>query len=135
MREGTWRTRWARLLVVAALAAGCTPFGLARGDHWQGISTGDFGPCPSFDFVEVVIDEGRFGGYAETQHEWGTTVWDIRGRRDGDQVALETRTGDPRVSAQSVRWTGTYNAVFWEVRETPPGPGCPVPRVVRFQRK
>jgi hypothetical protein len=136
MRGGTRRTMWGGLLLLGALATGCTPFGLARGDHWQGISTGDLGPCPSFDFVELVLDEGRFGGWAQTDHPWGATSWDIRGRlAEGHQAAFETRTEDPRVATRSVQWTGAYNSIFWEVRETPASPGCPVPRVVRFQRK
>src|SRR5262249_14022888 len=46
------------LLLVVLLATGCV--GFARGDYWAGISTGDLGPCPSFDF-DINIDDDKVG--------------------------------------------------------------------------
>ena len=87
-------------MVLGAFLAGCTPFGLARGDYWAGISTGDIGPCPSFD-MQLAIEENRIDGSATTDHPFGLVLWDIRGVVGPENaVMIETRTGDPRVARQ-----------------------------------
>jgi hypothetical protein len=121
-------------LLLACTLGGCPPFGLARGDYWAGISTGDIGPCPSFD-MELAIHENRIDGSATTDHSFGMVLWDIRGvESPQNEVMIETRTGDPRVARQIIRWTGKKNAVFWYLTETP-DPSCPKPRTIGFQRK
>jgi hypothetical protein len=122
------------LLVLVATLGGCPPFGLARGDYWSGLSTGDLGPCPSFD-IDLAIAEDRVSGTATTEYSFGTVLWDVRGlRSDKDEVTVEIRTGDPRVTRQITVWTGAYNAVFWHLTERP-DPSCPKPRTVGLQRK
>jgi hypothetical protein len=123
------------LLVVVAALGGCPPFGLARGDYWSGISTGDLGPCPSFD-VDLSIAQDQVSGTATTEHSFGMVLWDVRGQRsDKDEVKVEIRTGDPRVAQQITVWTGAYNSVFWHLTEAAPSAGCPKPRTVGLQRK
>jgi hypothetical protein len=130
MERSGWRLGLT-LGLVAALGAGC--IGLARGDIWAGISTGDLGPCPYFT-LDLVKDGDRIGGQAETQHDWGTTLWDVRGMVNGSQVTLETETGDPRVARRRLTWTGTFNPILWDLT-LPPTPDCPAPRVARLQRR
>jgi|RhiMetdeSRZDD1v2_1073273.scaffolds.fasta_scaffold205451_1 hypothetical protein len=121
------------LLLLAALT-GCVPFGLARGDYWTGISTGDLGPCPSFE-VEIAIAEDRVSGTATSEYPFGTVLWDVRGQvSPTNEVLVEIRTGDPRVTRQIIRWTGTYNVMFWHLTEGP-DPSCPKPRTVALQRR
>jgi hypothetical protein len=128
------RGRIARIALLGAALAACTPFGLARGDYWAGISTGDLGPCPAFDF-DINVDEDNIGGVATSEYPFGTVLWDVRGvKSGGGQVQVETRTGDPRVAPQRLVWTGTYNAVLWDLTQ-PGGSGCPKPRTARLQRK
>lgn len=127
------RGRVARIALLAAALAACTPFGLARGDYWTGISTGDLGPCPAFDF-DIVIDGDTVGGAAMSEYEFGTVLWDVRGVVGaGRQVQLETRTGDPRVATPRLLWTGSYNTVFWDLTQSG-APGCPK-RVAGLHRK
>jgi hypothetical protein len=121
--------RWTML--VAVVTAGC---GLARGDYWTGISTGDLGPCPSFEF-EIVIEDDRVSGTATSEFDWGTALWEVRGLVGPDRrVTLQTRTPDPRVPQPSLTWTGTYNALLWDVTLTPDA-RCPRARVARLQRR
>lgn len=121
---------WMLLLL---LTAGCTPLGLARGEYWTGTSTGDLGSCPSFEFEISLVDDA-VTGTATSEFEWGTALWEIRGRVASDrQVSLETRTDDPRVARPKLTWTGTYNPVLWSLTERP-DPGCPS-RTARLQRR
>ena len=121
-------------ILVAVLWAGCTPLGFTRGDYWTGTSTGDLGACAPFEF-EVVIEDGRIGGYATTEFEWGTTQWELRGLVGPERrVTLETRTEDPRVPEPTLTWTGTYNPVFWSITHGPDA-SCPAPRTARLQRR
>ncbi len=124
----------APLALAVLLTTACTPLGLARGDYWTGRSTGDLGPCPSFEF-ELAIDEGKVAGSATSEFEWGTTLWEIRGQV-GDQrrVTLETRTQDPRVAYGKLSWTGTINPILWEITSAP-DPTCPKPRTAKLQRR
>ena len=95
-------------MLLASLTTGCV-FGFTRGDFWEGKSTGDLGACVPFDF-HVVVEDGRIGGYAVTDFEWGTTQWELRGLVGPERrVTLETRTQDPRVPQPSLTWTGRYN--------------------------
>ena len=126
------RPPWASLLLV--LLASCTPFGFARGDYWTGISTGDLGPCPPVQF-DVTIDEGRIGGSATSEHEWGATLWQVRGLiSSGSQVQVETKTEDPRVARRTIQWTGSFNPLFWDLTEAA-DPACTKPRVVSLHRR
>jgi hypothetical protein len=126
------RGRIARIALLVAGLAACTPFGLARGDYWRGISTGDLGPCPPFDF-DLALDGDAIGGAAESEYPFGTVLWDVRGQRAGEQVRVETRTGDPRVKNQRLVWTGAYNPIMWDLTLAA-SPDCPVPRIARLQR-
>jgi hypothetical protein len=128
------RRRLLRLGLGAALAAGCTPLGLARGDLWEGTSTGDLGACAPFEF-HLVIDEGRISGSATAEYEWGMALWELRGLVGPERrVTLETKTDDPRVTQPSLTWTGTVNPIYWELTHGP-DPDCPTPRTVKFQRR
>jgi hypothetical protein len=120
-------------MLLALLLAACTPFGLARGDYWTGISTGDLGPCPPFEF-EISMADDMITGSATSEFEWGTALWDVKGRLTADrQVSLETRTEDPRVARPRLAWTGTYNPVLWTLTQEP-DPACPQ-RTARLQRR
>jgi hypothetical protein len=119
-------------VLVALLAAGCV--GFARGDYWTGISTGDLGPCPSFDF-ELVIDEDKVGGTATSEFDFGTVLWEVRGLIGPDRrVTVQTKTGDPRAPQPSLTWTGSYNVVLWDLTLTPDS-RCPRARVARLHRR
>lgn len=121
-------------VALAMLVAACTPFGFARGDFWTGKSTGDLGGCVPFDF-HLVVEDGRIGGYATSEFEWGTAQWDLRGLVGPDRrVTLETRPADPRVPQPSLTWTGTYNPLLWEITLGPDA-ACPTPRTTRLQRR
>jgi hypothetical protein len=137
-RETPARTVLARLALVgwAVAAVACTPLGLARGDLWAGTSSGAGPDCPAFEF-DLAIEDGRVGGWANSEFPWGTALWTLRGRvADGRQVAMETVTDDPRVGpASALAWAGTYNPILWELTEVAAVPSCPAPRVVRLQRK
>jgi len=118
-------------MLVALMAVGC---GLARGDYWTGISTGDLGPCPSFDF-ELVIEDDKVGGTATSEFDWGTALWEVRGLIGPDRrVTLQTKTGDPRVPQPTLTWTGSYNVMLWDIALTPDA-RCPKARVARLQRR
>jgi hypothetical protein len=120
------------LLLVAGLAVGCV--GFARGDYWAGISTGNLGPCPSFDF-DINVDGDKIGGTATSEYDFGTVLWEVRGQIGAERrVTIQTKTGDPRVPQQTLVWTGTYNVVLWDIALTPDA-RCPAARVARLQRK
>jgi len=119
-------------MLVALVAVGCV--GLARGDYWRGISTGDLGPCPSFDF-ELVVEGDKVSGTATSEFDWGTALWEVRGLVGPDRrVTLQAKTLDPRVAQPNLTWTGTYNVLLWDVTLTPDS-RCPKPRVARLQRR
>jgi hypothetical protein len=119
-------------LLVVLLATGCV--GFARGDYWTGISTGDLGPCPSFDF-DLNIADDQIGGTATSEFDWGTVLWEVRGQiGPQSRVTLLTKTGDPRVPQQTLTWTGSYNVVLWDIALTPDS-RCPKARVAKLQRK
>jgi hypothetical protein len=120
-------------MLLVLLLAGCTPLGFTRGEYWTGASTGDVGACPSFEFEIALVDDA-VTGTATSEFEWGTALWEIRGRlAEGRQVSLETRTDDPRVAQPRLTWTGTYNPVLWNLTQQPDS-GCP-PRTARLQRR
>jgi len=121
-------------LGLAALAAGCTPLGLGRGDYWTGTSSGTGEACPPFEF-ELAIDDGRVTGSATAEFPWGAVLWDVRGQVGPErQVTLTTQTVDPRVASGRLTWTGSYNLVLWELAQAPDST-CPSPRVVKLQRR
>ena len=119
-------------IVLVLLSAACTPLGLTRGDYWTGISTGDLGACPAFEF-EIAVADGAITGTATSQFEWGTALWEVKGLLADRRVTIETRTEDPRVTRPRSSWTGTYNPVLWDLTQEP-DPGCP-PRTARLQRR
>ena len=127
----SWRW-WLGGATLAALAlAAC---GLARGDAWMGMSTGDRGPCPIFEF-DLLIDGDKVGGTATSEFEWGTALWEVRGSIAPDnRITLQTRTPDPRAPQPVITWTGTYNVLLWDLTSTPDAP-CPKARVARLQRR
>jgi hypothetical protein len=118
-------------VVLALAAAGC---GLARGDYWTGISTGDLGPCPSFEF-ELDIDGDKIGGTATSEFDFGTVLWEVRGLIGPERrVTVQTKTGDPRIPQPTLTWTGSYNTLIWDLAVTPDS-RCPKARVVRLYRR
>ena len=120
-------------MILALVATACTPLGLTRGDYWTGTSTGDLGACPPFEF-EIALADDVVTGTATSQFEWGTALWDVKGRLSPDRrVMLETRTQDPRVARPQSSWTGSYNPVLWDLTQEPEA-GCP-PRTARLQRR
>jgi hypothetical protein len=120
-------------MLLMLLMAGCTPLGFARGEYWTGTSTGDVGACPSFEFEIALVDDA-VTGTATSEFEWGTALWEIRGRVGSDrQLSLETRTDDPRVPRPRLTWTATYNPVLWTLTQQAE-PDCP-PRTARLQRR
>jgi hypothetical protein len=121
------------MILLVVLVAGCTPLGLTRGDYWTGTSTGDQGACPSFEF-EIALADDMITGTATSQFEWGTALWEVRGRLGSNrQVTLETRTDDPRVPRPRSTWTGAYNPILWDLTQEP-DPTCPA-RTARLQRR
>jgi hypothetical protein len=133
-RDGAEGRRWPVALLLLAFVGGCTPLGLIRGDYWTGTSTGGIDACPPYEF-QLVLDGDIVSGSATSEFPWGTVLWEVRGQLGaGRHVTLETRTDDPRVSASSQTWTGTYNPVLWEITQSPV-PGCAQPRTARLQRR
>jgi hypothetical protein len=139
-REGAGRVtrglRAARRTVVFPLATllltGC--IGLWRGDYYAGRSSGDIDACVPFNFDVSIEEGGRVMGLAATTYEWGTASWDVTGQVTSFEIVLETRTQDPRVSPQIVRWKGQQHAISLEVTEVGLG-GCPAPRTATLNRK
>jgi hypothetical protein len=118
--------------LAAWLATGC--IGLWRGDYYAGLSSGDLEACVPFNFDVSIEEGGRIRGVAATEHRWGTVSWDVSGAVTGGDIVLETRTGDPRVPEDLLRWRGRRHAVWLEVTQEEGG-GCPVPRRATLHRK
>ncbi len=138
--EGTGRAtrgiRAARRAVVVPFAAllltGC--IGLWRGDYYAGRSSGDIDACVPFNFDVTIEEGGRIMGLAATTYPWGTASWDVTGQVTSFEIVLETRTQDPRVTPQIVRWKGQQHAISLEVTEVGLA-GCPAPRTATLNRK
>jgi len=91
--------------------------------------------CVPFNFDVSIEEAGRIMGLAATTYPWGTASWDVVGQVTDWTIALETKTQDPRVSPQIVRWTGKRNAISLDVTEAVSAPGCPAPRTATLSRK
>jgi hypothetical protein len=118
--------------MTAALLTGC--IGLWRGDYYAGRSSGGLGACVPFNFDVSIEEAGRIMGLAATTYDWGTASWDVVGQVTGLDIVLETKTQDPRVSPQVVRWKGQRRAISLEVTEEG-SVGCPAPRTATLNRK
>jgi hypothetical protein len=130
------RAAWRAAIAVpltAALLTGC--IGLWRGDYYAGRSSGGLDACVPFNFDVSIEEAGRIMGLAATTYPWGTASWDVVGQVTDWNIALETKTQDPRVSPQVVRWTGKRNAISLDVTEAVSAPGCPAPRTATLSRK
>jgi hypothetical protein len=126
----------ARRVVLGALAAGLATgcIGLWRGDYYNGLSTGGIDGCVPFNFDVSIEEGGRIMGVAATTYPWGTVSWDVTGRVTGWDILLETRTQDPRVPEQVLRWRGRQGAISLDVTEEGGG-SCSMPRTATLQRK
>jgi hypothetical protein len=130
------RAAWRAAIAVpltAALLTGC--IGLWRGDYYVGRSSGGLDACVPFNFDVSIEEAGRIMGLAATTYPWGTASWDVVGQVTDWNIALETKTQDPRVSPQVVRWTGKRNAISLDVTEAASAAGCPAPRTATLNRK
>ena len=130
------RAAWRAVIAVsltAALLTGC--IGLWRGDYYAGRSSGGMDACVPFNFDVSIEEAGRIMGLAATTYPWGTASWDVVGQVTDWNIALETKTQDPRVSPQVVRWTGKRNAISLDVAEVASAAGCPAPRTATLNRK
>jgi hypothetical protein len=127
-----WRAVIAVPLTVAFLT-GC--IGLWRGDYYAGRSSGGMDACVPFNFDVSIEEAGRIMGLAATTYPWGTASWDVVGQVKDWNIMLETKTQDPRVSPQVVRWTGKRNAISLDVAEEASAAGCPAPRTATLNRK
>src|SRR5262245_53862852 len=128
-RRTSSMTRPARRAVLlaalaACLATGC--IGLLRGDYYAGISTGGLDACVPFNFDVSIEEGGRIRGLAATTYPFGTVSWDVSGMVTGLDIALETRTEDPRVAVRRLQWRGQRYPISLEVTEE--GGGCSPPR-------
>ena len=119
--------------LTAALLTGC--IGLWRGDYYAGRSSGGPDACVPFNFDVSIEEAGRIMGLAATTYPWGTASWDVVGQVTDWNIVLETKTQDPRVSPQVVRWTGKRNAISLDVAEEASAAGCPAPRTATLNRK
>jgi hypothetical protein len=115
------------------LLTGC--IGLWRGDYYAGRSSGGMAACVPFNFDVSIEENGRIMGLAATTYDWGTASWDVVGQVTDWNIVLETKTQDPRVSPQVVRWTGKRNAISLDVSEEAGAAGCPAPRTATLNRK
>jgi hypothetical protein len=88
-----------------------------------------------FNFDVSIEEAGRIMGLAATTYPWGTASWDVVGQVKDWNIVLETKTQDPRVSPQVVRWTGKRNAISLDVTEEAGAAGCPAPRTATLNRK
>jgi hypothetical protein len=129
--RAAWRAAIA-VPVTAALLTGC--IGLWRGDYYAGRSSGGLDACVPFNFDVSIEEAGRIMGLAATTYSWGTASWDVIGQVTGLDIVLETKTQDPRVSPQLVRWKGQRRAISLEVTEEGSA-GCPAPRTATLNRK
>jgi hypothetical protein len=130
--RAAWRTAIA-VPMTAALLTGC--IGLWRGDYYAGRSSGGMDACVPFNFDVSIEENGRIMGLAATTYDWGTASWDVAGQVTDWNIVLETKTQDPRVSPQVVRWTGKRNAISLDVTEQAGAAGCPAPRTATLNRK
>lgn len=131
--RGIRAARWTVVIPFATLLlAGC--IGLWRGDYYAGRSSGDIDACVPFNFDVTIEEAGRIMGLAATTYPWGTASWDVTGQVTNFEIVLETRTQDPRVNPQIVRWKGQQHAISLEVTEVGLG-GCPAPRTATLNRK
>jgi hypothetical protein len=107
---------------------------LTNGDRGSSDPSRDRGEIAATRLAETEAG-GRIMGLAATTCPWGTASWDVVGQVTDWNIVLETKTQDPRVSPQVVRWTGKRNAISLDVAEEASAAGCPAPRTATLNRK
>jgi hypothetical protein len=129
-RAGRRRRPTLGLLLLFFVLSGC----LIRVGYWTGRSSSGPGTCVPFEF-DLTLDEGRIGGSATTEYEWGTVLWTAAGTLKEGKLAVETTTPDPRIPRQRIRWSGDGNILTGSLTEEVKDEACPAPRTVTFQRR